>query len=88
MQSGVRFLACCLLLLAVLGILSGSQSLRDLDRFAIRHHGVLTEAVQADLHQPALQLIAPVQRALQGRQIHIPGAQQHATRLQLSYKDT
>ena len=43
MRRGVRFPAWYLLLVAVLGILSGCQSLRDLERFAIRHHSVLTE---------------------------------------------
>ena len=45
MRRGVRFPAWYLLLVAVLGILSGCQSLRDLERFAIRHHSVLTEAL-------------------------------------------
>ena len=40
MRRGVRFPAWYLLLVAVLGILSGCQSLRDLERFAIRHHAV------------------------------------------------
>ena len=38
-----------LLLVAVLGILSHCQSLRDLERFAERHHRVLTEALQIEL---------------------------------------
>ncbi len=37
MRRGVRFPSWYLLLVAVLGILSGCQSLRDLERFAIRH---------------------------------------------------
>jgi hypothetical protein len=45
MRRSVRFEAWYLLLVAVLGILSGCQSLRDLERFAIRHHVVLTEAL-------------------------------------------
>jgi len=52
MRRGVRFLAWYLLLVAVLGILSGCQSLRDLERFAIRHHAVLTEALDNDLRRP------------------------------------
>ena len=52
MRRGVRFPAWYLLLVAVLGILSGCQSLRDLERFAIRHHGVLTEALGQELRQP------------------------------------
>ncbi|QNI65300.1 putative iSMca6/ transposase/ OrfA [Synechococcus sp. A15-44] len=41
-----------MLLVAVLGILSGCQSLRDLERFAIRHHAVLTEALGVELRRP------------------------------------
>jgi len=52
MRRGVRFPAWCLLLVAVLGILSGCQSLRDLERFAIRHHAVLTEALDVELRRP------------------------------------
>jgi hypothetical protein len=42
MPRGVRFPAWYLMLVAVLGILSGCQSLRDLERFAICHHAVLS----------------------------------------------
>ena len=49
MRRGVRIPAWYLLLVAVLGILSGCQSLRDLERFAIRHHAVLTEALGIEL---------------------------------------
>ena len=52
MRRGVLFPAWYLLLVAVLGILSGCQSLRDLERFAIRHHVVLTEVLGDDLRQP------------------------------------
>jgi len=52
MRRGVRFPAWYLLLVAVLGILSGCQSLRDLERFAIRHHAVLTEALGLELRRP------------------------------------
>ena len=38
MRRGVRIPAWFLLLVAVLGILSRCQSLRDLERFSIRHH--------------------------------------------------
>ena len=38
MRRGVRIPAWYLMLVAVLGILSRSQSLRDLERFARRHH--------------------------------------------------
>jgi hypothetical protein len=52
MRRGVRFPARYLLLVAVLGILSGCQSLRDLERFAIRHHSVLTEGLGLELRPP------------------------------------
>jgi hypothetical protein len=39
-------------LVAVLGILSGCQSLRDLERFAIRHHSALIEALDLRLQRP------------------------------------
>lgn len=38
--------------MAVLGILSGCQSLRDLERFAIRHHAVLTKGLSIELRRP------------------------------------
>ena len=38
--------------MAVLGILSGWQSFRDLERFAIRHHDLLTEALGIGLMRP------------------------------------
>jgi len=52
MRRGVRFPALYVLLVAVLGILSGCQSLRDLERFAIRHHSVLTVALGIELARP------------------------------------
>jgi hypothetical protein len=52
MRRGIRIPAWYLLLVAVLGILSGCQSLRDLERFAIRHHSVLTEAQGIELRRP------------------------------------
>jgi hypothetical protein len=52
MRRGVRFQAWYLLRVAVLGILSGCQSLRDLERFAILHHAVLTEALGLELRRP------------------------------------
>ncbi len=52
MRRGVRFPAWYLLPVAVLGILSGCQSLRDLERFAIRHHAVLIEALGIELGRP------------------------------------
>jgi hypothetical protein len=36
---------------AVLGILSKYESLRDLERFALRHHAVLTEALGIELRR-------------------------------------
>ena len=52
MRRGIRIPAWYLLLVAVLGILSRCQSLRDLERFPIRHHSVLTEALGIDLRRP------------------------------------
>jgi hypothetical protein len=40
------------MLVAVLGILSRCQTLRHLERFAIRHYAVLTEAVGMELRRP------------------------------------
>jgi hypothetical protein len=51
-RRGVRIPAWYLLLVAVLGILSGCQSLRDLERFAIRHHSALMEALGLELRRP------------------------------------
>ena len=52
MRRGVRIPAWYLLLVAVLGIVSGCQSLRDLERFAIRHHAVLTDSLGLELRRP------------------------------------
>jgi len=52
MRRGVRFPQWFLLLVAVLGILSGCQSLRDLERFAIRHHAALIQALGLELRRP------------------------------------
>ena len=52
MRRGVRIPAWYLLLVAVLGIMSGCQSLPDLERFAIRHHSVLDEALGIELRRP------------------------------------
>ncbi len=38
--------------MGLLGILSGCQSLRDLERFVIRHLAVLTEALGLELRRP------------------------------------
>ena len=52
MRRGVSFPQWFLLLVAVLGILSGCQSLRDLERFAIRHHAALNQALGLELRRP------------------------------------
>jgi hypothetical protein len=52
MRRGVRFPQWFLLLVAVLGILSGCQSLRDLERFAFRHHAALNQALGLELKRP------------------------------------
>ena len=52
MRRGIRIPALYLLLVAVLGILSKRESLRDLERFARRHHGVLTETRGIGLKRP------------------------------------
>jgi len=52
MRRGVRIPAWYLLLVAVLGILSQCESLRDLERFARRHHAVLTELLGIELKRP------------------------------------
>jgi hypothetical protein len=48
---GIRIPSWYLLLVAVLGILSRCESLRDLERFAERHHDVLTEALGIELRR-------------------------------------
>ncbi len=52
MRRGVRIPSWYLMLVAVLGILSRCQSLRDLERFAIRQHGLLTKALGLELLRP------------------------------------
>ncbi|WP_411871025.1 transposase family protein [Vulcanococcus limneticus] len=52
MRRGVRIPAWYLLLVAVLGILSKCERLRDLEHFARRHHSVLTEGLGLDLRRP------------------------------------
>ena len=51
-RRGVRFPAWYLLLVAILGILSVCQGLRALERFVIRHHSALTEALGLELRRP------------------------------------
>jgi hypothetical protein len=52
MRRGVSIPAWYLLLVAVLGILSQCQSLRDLERFSIRPHDTLTSALGIKLRRP------------------------------------
>ncbi len=52
LRRGIRIPAWYLLLVAVLGILSKCESLRDLERFARRHHAVLTETLGIELKRP------------------------------------
>jgi hypothetical protein len=52
MRRGVRIPAWYLLLVAVLGILSGCQSLRGLKRLARRHHGALIKSLGLELRRP------------------------------------
>ena len=52
MRRGVRIPAWYLLLVAILGILSGCQSLRDRERFAFPYHSPLTEALGLELRWP------------------------------------
>ncbi len=52
MRRGIRIPAWYLLLVAVLGILSGCESLRDLERFARRHHAVSGEQLGLKLRRP------------------------------------
>jgi hypothetical protein len=52
MRRGIRIPAWYLLLVAVLGILSGCESLRDLERFARRHHAVLGKELEIELRRP------------------------------------
>jgi hypothetical protein len=52
MRRGIRNPAWYLLLEAVLGILNRCQSLQDLERFGIRHHSVLCEALGIELRRP------------------------------------
>jgi hypothetical protein len=52
MRRGVRIPAWYLLLVEVLGILSKCESLRDLERFARRHHAVLNETLGLELKRP------------------------------------
>ena len=52
MRRGVLFPQLFLLLVTVIGILSGCQSQRDLERFAIRHPAALVQALGLELKQP------------------------------------
>ena len=48
-RRGVRYLQWLLLLMAILGILSGYRSARDLERFAKRHHQAFGAALDLEL---------------------------------------
>ena len=48
-RRGVRYPQWLLLLMAILGILSGWRSARDLDRFAKRHHQASGAALDLEL---------------------------------------
>ena len=48
-RRGVRYPQWLLLLMAILGILSGCRSARDLERFAKRHHQVFSAALDLEL---------------------------------------
>jgi len=52
MRRGFRIPDWYLLLLVVLGIMSSYLSLRNLESFAIRHHRVLSEALDTELMRP------------------------------------
>lgn len=52
MWRGLRMPAWSLQLVVVLGILSNCENLRDLERFARRHHSVLTELLDIELRRP------------------------------------
>ncbi len=73
MRRGVRFPAWHLLLVAVLGILSGCQSLQDLERFAIRHHSALTEALGLQFAAAAIGLFVPLLLPPGGRSSPVRG---------------
>jgi hypothetical protein len=51
-RRGVSIPAWYLLHVAVLAILSGCRSLRDLERYARRHHGALTKSLGLELRRP------------------------------------
>ena len=48
-RRGVRYPQWLLLLMAILGILSGCRSARDLERFAKRHHRAFAAALDLEL---------------------------------------
>jgi len=52
MRRRIRIPAWYLLLVAVLGILSDCQSLRDMERFSRRHHAALTKSLGIELRRP------------------------------------
>lgn len=60
MLRGVLIKAWYLQLVAVLGILSSCESLRDLERFARRHHSVLTQQLGLELRRPPIGFSVPL----------------------------
>ena len=50
-RGGVRYPQWLLLLMAILGILSGCRSARDLERFAKRHHQAFGSALFSGAHK-------------------------------------
>lgn len=60
MRRAVSLPAWYLLLMAVLGILNGGQWLRDLERFAIRHQSVLTDALVPVAAPLAIRFLVPL----------------------------
>ena len=52
MRRGARLPAWYLLLTVNMGTLGGFESLRDLERFARRHHATLTKSVGLELRRP------------------------------------
>jgi hypothetical protein len=52
-RRGVRYPQWLLLLMAILGILSGCRSARDQERFAKRHHQAFAAALDLELTKPS-----------------------------------
>jgi hypothetical protein len=69
MRRGVRFPFWYLLLVDVLGILSGCQSLRDLGRFVIRHHSALRKLWETRATHATMGLCSQARTGLMGGSI-------------------